>query len=40
LTVEEAVRLSMDEYCSVSKMLGKTAVIEYEIAYLDEEPEL
>ena len=38
--VEDAVGLSMEKYCSVSKMLGKTAVIEYEIAYLDEEPEL
>lgn len=37
--VEDAVALSKNKYCSVSKMLEKTAVIEYEIVYLDGEPE-
>lgn len=37
--VEDAVALSKNKYCSVSKMLEKAAVIEYEIVYLDGEPE-
>lgn len=37
--VEDAVALSKNKYCSVSKMLEKTAVIEYEIVYPDGEPE-
>ncbi len=37
--VEDAVALSKDKYCSVSKMLEKAAVIEYEIVYPDGEPE-
>jgi len=37
--VEDAVALSKDKYCSVSKMLEKAAEIEYEIVYLDGEPE-
>jgi putative redox protein len=35
--VEDAVRLSKEKYCSVSRMLEKTAVIDYEIVYLGEE---
>ena len=38
--VEDAVALSKDKYCSVSKMLEKAAAIEYEIVYPDGEPEL
>ena len=38
-TVEDAVALSKNKYCSVSKMLEKAAVIEYEIVYPDGEPE-
>jgi putative redox protein len=37
--VEDAVSLSKDKYCSVSKMLEKAATIEYEIVYPDGEPE-
>ena len=37
--VEDAVALSKDKYCSVSKMLEKAAVIDYEIVYPDGEPE-
>jgi putative redox protein len=34
-SVEEAVRLSEEKYCSVAAMLKKTAKITYEIEYLD-----
>jgi putative redox protein len=37
--VEDAVTLSKEKYCSVSKMLEKAAAIEYEIVYPDGEPE-
>jgi putative redox protein len=37
--VEDAVSLSKNKYCSVSKMLEKSAVIDYEIVYPDGEPE-
>ena len=37
--VEDAVALSKDKYCSVSQMLDKAVVIEYEIVYSDGEPE-
>lgn len=37
--VEDAVSLSKNKYCSVSKMLEKAAVIEYEIVYPDGEPQ-
>jgi len=37
--VEDAVALSKDKYCSVSKMLEKAATIEYEIVYPEGEPE-
>jgi putative redox protein len=37
--VEDAVSLSKNKYCSVSKMLEKAATIEYEIIYPDGEPE-
>src|SRR5271165_85069 len=37
--VEDAVALSKNKYCSVSKMLEKAATIEYEIVYVDGEPE-
>jgi putative redox protein len=37
--VEDAVSLSKNKYCSVSKMLEKSATIEYEIIYPDGEPE-
>ena len=37
--VEDAVRLSKEKYCSVSKMLEKAAEIDYEIVYADGEPE-
>lgn len=37
--VEDAVSLSKNKYCSVSKMLEKAATIEYEIVYSDGEPE-
>lgn len=38
-SVEDAVALSKNKYCSVSKMLEKAATIEYEIVFLDGEPE-
>ncbi len=31
--MEDAVALSKDKYCSVSKMLEKAAIIDYEITY-------
>lgn len=34
-SMEDAVRLSKDKYCSVSQMLGKTAAITTEIEYVD-----
>lgn len=37
--VEDAVSLSKNKYCSVSKMLEKAATIEYEIVYPDGESE-
>ena len=37
--VEDAVALSKNKYCSVSKMLEKAAKIDYEIVYADGEPE-
>jgi putative redox protein len=37
--VEDAVALSKNKYCSVSKMLEKAATIEYEIVFEDGEPE-
>jgi putative redox protein len=37
--VEDAVSLSKNKYCSVSKMLEKVATVDYEIVYLDGEPE-
>jgi putative redox protein len=37
--VEDAVALSKNTYCSVSKMLEKAAAIEYEIVFPDGEPE-
>ena len=37
--VEDAVALSKNKYCSVSKMLEKAADIDYEIVYPDGEPE-
>jgi putative redox protein len=36
--VEDAVALSKNKYCSVSKMLEKAAAIEYEIVFADGEP--
>lgn len=36
---EDAVALSKNKYCSVSKMLEKAATIEYEIVFPDGEPE-
>ncbi|MDE3186341.1 MAG: OsmC family protein [Acidobacteriota bacterium] len=36
--VEDAVALSKNKYCSVSKMLEKAAKIDYEIVYVDGEP--
>ena len=38
--VEDAVSLSKNKYCSVSKMLEKSTPIDYEIVYPDGEPEL
>jgi len=35
---EDAVALSMNKYCSVSRMLEKAALVEYEIVYPDGEP--
>lgn len=37
--VEDAVALSKTKYCSVSLMLEKAAVIDYEIVFVDGEPE-
>jgi putative redox protein len=37
--VEDAVELSKNTYCSVSKMLEKSAEIEYEIVFESGEPE-
>ncbi|HZB88237.1 MAG TPA: OsmC family protein [Terracidiphilus sp.] len=37
--VEDAVSLSKHKYCSVSLMLAKAVLIDYEIAYADGEPE-
>jgi putative redox protein len=37
--VEDAVALSKDKYCSVSKMLEKSAPVTYEIVFVDGEPE-
>ena len=37
--VEDAVALSKNTYCSVSKMLEKAATVEYEIVFVDGEPE-
>jgi putative redox protein len=37
--VEDAVALSKDKYCSVSKMLEKAATIDCEIVYASGEPE-
>jgi putative redox protein len=36
--VEDAVALSKNKYCSVSKMLEKSATIEFVIEYADGEP--
>ena len=38
-SVEDAVALSKNKYCSVSKMLEKSVAIEYEIVFVDGEPE-
>jgi putative redox protein len=38
-SVEDAVALSKNTYCSVSKMLEKAAAIDYEIVFVDGEPE-
>lgn len=35
-SVEDAVRLSEEKYCSVAAMLNKTAKISYEIEYVNE----
>lgn len=37
--VEDAVALSKEKYCSVSLMLEKAADIDYEIVFVDGEPE-
>ncbi len=37
--VEDAVSLSKNKYCSISKMIEKTATIDFEIVYLDGDPE-
>jgi putative redox protein len=37
--VEDAVALSKEKYCSVSLMLDKAAAIDYEIVFVDGEPE-
>jgi putative redox protein len=37
--VEDAVALSKEKYCSVSLMLDKAAEIDYEIVFVDGEPE-
>lgn len=38
-SMEDAVRLSKEKYCSVSAMLEKTAEIHYTIEYADTPPE-
>jgi putative redox protein len=37
--VEDAVSLSKNKYCSISKMLEKAATIDYEIIHENGEPE-
>jgi putative redox protein len=37
--VQDAVSLSKNTYCSVSKMLEKSVAIDYEIVFVDGEPE-
>jgi putative redox protein len=37
--VEDAVALSKNKYCSVSKMLEKAAKVDYEIVFASAEPE-
>jgi len=37
--VEDAVALSKNKYCSVSRMLEKAAQVEYEIVFEDGEPD-
>jgi len=37
--VEDAVSLSKNKYCSVSKMLEKSAPVDYEIVFPDGEPQ-
>jgi putative redox protein len=37
--VEDAVSLSKNKYCSVSKMLEQAAPVDYEIVFVDGEPE-
>jgi len=37
--VEDAVSLSKNKYCSVSKMLEKAATVDYDIVYPDGEPQ-
>jgi putative redox protein len=37
--VEDAVSLSKNKYCSVSKMLEKAAPVDYEIVFVNGEPE-
>lgn len=37
--VEDAVALSKEKYCSVSLMLEKAVVVDYEIVYPDGEPQ-
>jgi putative redox protein len=37
--VKDAVKLSKEKYCSVSLMLEKAAAIDYEIVFVDGEPE-
>jgi putative redox protein len=37
--VEDAVSLSKNTYCSVSKMLEKSNAIDYEIVFVDGDPE-
>jgi uncharacterized OsmC-like protein len=37
--VEDSVALSKNNYCSVSKMLETSTTINYEIVFVDGEPE-
>jgi putative redox protein len=37
--VEDAISLSKNKYCSVSKMLEKSTPIDYEIVYPEGEPQ-